>query len=345
VSTPSEALIASNRRSLLRWYATAARQLPWRVARDPWATWVSEVMLQQTRVDTVIPYYTRFLQRFPTPAALASAETAEVLALWSGLGYYRRAHLLHAAARRVVTLHGGVIPDDLAALRALPGVGDYTAGAIGSIAFGLRVPLVDGNVERVLSRLHGLSGDPRASTGRKRLWSLAARYADHPQPGDVNQSLMELGAVVCTPAAPRCGLCPVVARCTAAREGNPERYPEKPARAPVRRERWDALVATHGGRVWLVSTPGGRWKGMLVPPMCPVTEDASPVWEAPLDAVHPRGTVVHVLTHARMELTVYTGTLRAEPSEGRLVAPEELAVLAVPKVTRRVLSRAGWPDR
>ena len=150
--TLKEPDVDAARALLVPWYRANARALPWRQTRDPWAVWVSEVMLQQTRVDTVVPYYTRFLQRFPTVTALADAAEPDVLALWSGLGYYRRARLLHAGARAVVDRHGGVIPGEAKALRALPGVGDYTAGALGSIAFGLSVPLVDGNVERVLTR-------------------------------------------------------------------------------------------------------------------------------------------------------------------------------------------------
>ncbi len=339
---PREPDVAAVREPLVRWYRAHARPLPWRETRDPWAVWVSEVMLQQTRVETVVPYYTRFLARFPTVRALADAAEADVLALWSGLGYYRRARLLHAGARAVAERHGGSVPGDAEALRALPGVGDYTAGALGSIAFGLRVPLVDGNVERVLTRLHGLRGDPRAAPLKKKLWALAARYADHPSPGDVNQSLMELGATVCTPTSPKCLVCPVRALCVAAGEGDPERYPEKAARAAPRDERWSALVAREGERVWLVTSDAGRWQGMLLPPM---TETRAPAWEAPLTAPARRvATVTHTLTHARMEVTVYAATLAGDPPRGRLVAPEELTALAVPKITRAVLSAAeGHP--
>ncbi len=210
------------REALLTWYREHARALPWRDSRDPWRVWVSEVMLQQTRVETVIPYFKRFIERFPAARSLAEASESDVLALWSGLGYYRRARLLYAGAKAVVARHGGDIPADSVALRALPGVGDYTVGALGSIAFGLRAPLVDGNVERVLTRLHGLRGDPRAAPLKKSLWALAARYADHTSPGDVNQSLMELGATVCAPTSPRCLVCPVCSHCVAAREGTPE---------------------------------------------------------------------------------------------------------------------------
>lgn len=326
------------RSALLAWFDAHARDLPWRRARDPWATWVSEVMLQQTRVDTVIPYYERFLRRFPTVASVADAPEADVLALWSGLGYYRRARMLHAGARHVVERHGGAIPPDAEALRALPGVGDYTAGAIGSIAFGLRLPLVDGNVERVLTRIHGLRGDPRAAPLKKRLWALAAEYADHPRPGDVNQSLMELGATVCAPVAPRCLLCPARAHCVAAREGDPERYPEKAARPEPRAERWHALVATREGRVWLAPSELGRWQGMLLPPMAEAAGRGKPDWGADLGRARVAGEVTHVLSHARMEVTVHVAALRADPPRGELLAPGDLASRAVPKITRAVLA-------
>lgn len=326
------------RDALVAWYRQSARSLPWRGARDPWATWVSEVMLQQTRVETVVPYYQRFLQRFPTPQSLADAPEADVLAHWAGLGYYRRARFLHAGAKRVVEAHGGAVPKDMAALRALPGVGDYTAGAIGSIAFGLRVPLVDGNVERVLTRLHGLRGDPRAAPLKKRLWSLAARYADHDAPGDANQALMELGATVCTPVAPRCLLCPVRAHCVALGEGEVTRYPEKAAPTRPRDERWHALVATHGGRVWLVEKAEGRWQGMLVPPMVQVKDAAALTWPVAVAGAVAAGEVVHVLTHARMTVIVHAAMLAEAPTQGHLVDDAALAGLAVPKITLRVLA-------
>ncbi len=327
---------------LLPWFAANARALPWRAVRDPWAVWVSEVMLQQTRVETVIPYWNRFLQRFPTVTALADAPEDDVLTLWSGLGYYRRARLLHAGAKAVVARHGGVIPHDADGLRALPGVGDYTAGAIGSIAFGLRVPLVDGNVERVLTRLHGLRGDPRAAPLKKQLWTLAARYADRPDPGAINQSLMELGATVCAPTSPRCLTCPARDLCVARREGDPERYPEKAPRATVRTEAWQALVARDGDRVWLMPSALGRWQSMLLVPMREGSGDAP--WEGPVGRVTKVADVVHVLTHARMEIAVYEGQLAGEVPRGGLYAREALDAAAVPKVTRAILAAADGDD-
>ena len=336
------------RDALLSWFDAAKRDLPWRRTRDPYAIWVSEVMLQQTRVETVIPYWTRFLRDFPDARALAEAPLDAVLARWAGLGYYRRARMLHAGAQAVVARHGGAVPADWDQLRALPGVGDYTAGAIGSIAFGLPVPVVDGNVERVLTRLHAMPGDPREAKTRRRVWSLARALAEGPRPGDLNQALMELGATVCAPASPRCLVCPLRAWCAAAAEGAPERYPEKSPKKDVPREPWTALVATREGALWLVPSATGRWQGMLVPPMARGHEgdvDAraaalSP--DVPLSNARDAGSVTHVLTHARMELRVITATLSSPPPRGELVAPAALDAKAVPKVTFRVLARAGF---
>jgi A/G-specific adenine glycosylase len=345
--------VAPLRDALLAHFDRHGRDLPWRHTRDPYAIWVSEMMLQQTRAETVIPYYARFLERFPTPRALADAPLDSVLAAWAGLGYYRRARLLHAGARTVVERHDGTLPRDPEALRALPGVGAYTAGAIASIAFGLREPLVDGNVERVLTRLFALGGDPRTGENKKRLWSLARAFADCERPGDLNQSLMELGATVCVPVAPRCLLCPARAHCAAFAAGNPEGYPEKRERPAMRREAWRVLVAMNpeGTAVWLAPVERGRWEGMLLPPMATAEEapDAMAHFAAMgATGVAPAGAVTHVLTHAAMELAVFRGTLRGAPPRGQMVPLAELDRLAVPKVTRAVVECAvgkGTVDR
>src|SRR5512134_738690 len=215
------------RRALLAWYRRERRDLPWRRTRDPWAIWVSETMLQQTRVETVIPYYERFMQRFPNVAALADADTDELMSHWAGLGYYSRARNLKAAASQVVREHGGRVPGDVEALRALPGVGRYTAGALASIAFDRPAPIVDGNVARVLARLLDLDLDVRSPAGQRRLWAEAEALANGPSPGDLNQALMELGALVCTPRTPRCADCPVRRRCRGRAAGRAEALPVK----------------------------------------------------------------------------------------------------------------------
>ncbi|HEY1908255.1 MAG TPA: A/G-specific adenine glycosylase, partial [Myxococcaceae bacterium] len=210
---------AELRAALLRWYDAQARDLPWRRTRDPYRIWVSEVMLQQTQVSVVLPYWTAFLARFPDLDSLARASLDDVLAAWRGLGYYARARNLHRAAVAVVERHAGGLPDDVDALRALPGFGRYTVGAVASIAFGKEVPLVDGNVARVLARLAGLEG-PTGDAGReKQLWALAEALVQGERPGDWNQALMELGATVCRQEQPTCLLCPVRAHCGALASG------------------------------------------------------------------------------------------------------------------------------
>ena len=234
---------------MLAWFDRHRRDLPWRRSRDPYRIWLSEVMLQQTRVETVLPYYERFLARFPTVEELAGARLDEVLALWSGLGYYRRARQLHAAAVRIAA--AGAFPRTFAGLRELPGIGDYTAAAVASIAFGVAVPVMDGNVERVMARRLALAEDPKSGGPRRRLLAAAAELLDAARPGDSNQALMELGATLCLPARPRCLLCPVRGGCRAGLAGQPELYP--PARRKRAQESLELLVAVamRGDRVLL----------------------------------------------------------------------------------------------
>ncbi len=234
------------RQKLLGWYDEAARDLPWRQTRDPYAIWVSEVMLQQTRVETVIPYYERFLASFPTPRDLAEADEDTVLSHWSGLGYYRRARLLHAGVREVVAQYGGQVPEDAEARRALPGVGRYTAGAIGSIAFDKEEPIVDGNVTRVLARLFRIGTPVGSAVTSKRIWEEAARLVPGVRPGAFNQALMELGATVCTPKQPSCESCPVADYCEARAHGEVDALPvPRPRKSPIQ-VKLAAVVATRG---------------------------------------------------------------------------------------------------
>jgi len=246
--------------ALLQHYDRTRRDLPWRGEADPYRIWVSEVMLQQTRVETVIPYYRRWLEQFPDVERLAAADADDVLLAWQGLGYYRRARNLHAGAAQVRERHGGRVPDSYEALRRLPGVGEYTAGAVASIAFGEVVPAVDGNVKRVLSRLYD-EPSPSAAWLRR----TAAELVDARRPGDWNQALMELGATVCTPANPLCDACPVARWCGALAAGTVDERPapvvrkEVPARSFV-----VAVVADAAGRVLVAKRPeegllGGMW--------------------------------------------------------------------------------------
>lgn len=243
------------RAAILRWYLKHRRDLPWRSTRDPYAIWVSEIMLQQTRVETVIPYYRRFLERFPTVHSLAKASAPDVLALWSGLGYYGRARNLHDAAAMLVREHAGCLPEETAALRRLPGIGEYTAAAITSVAFGRPAAAVDGNVIRVLARIHGLRGRRNSSALRRRVSAIADRFAAGPRPGDWTQALMELGATVCLPREPLCGRCPARAACVARRGGQADRYPEAAPAATPGQERRVILLARRNGRFLLVPDP------------------------------------------------------------------------------------------
>lgn len=256
---------AERARRLLAWYRGAARDLPWRRTRDPYAIWISEAMLQQTRVETVLGYYGPFLERYPDLASLAAAPEAEVLARWSGLGYYRRARALRSAARAIVERHGGRFPSDAAALRALPGIGPYTAGALLSIAFDQPAPLVDGNVARVLARWFALQDDPSTAQGRRRIWELAAELVPARGAGDWNQALMELGATLCTPRAPRCAACPVARGCRAHELGLEAELPRaRPRPASVEVE-LRVLLVPRAGRWLLARRPAGagRMAGLL----------------------------------------------------------------------------------
>lgn len=258
------------RRALLAHYDAARRDLPWRREEDPYRIWVSEVMLQQTRVETVIPYYRRWLERFPDVEALAAAASDEVLLAWQGLGYYRRARALHAGARVVRERHGGVVPSDVHALRTLPGVGAYTAAAVASIAFGEVVGVVDGNVRRVLSRLAD-----RARPTHRWLEDAAQELVDPERPGDWNQALMELGATVCRPRGPRCGECPLGAWCEARAAGTQEERPAPAVRKAVpAEERVVAVVVDAEGRGLVVRRPEeGLLAGMWAFPDAPWSPD------------------------------------------------------------------------
>ena len=247
------------RRALLEHYDSTARDLPWRRDSDPYRVLVSEVMLQQTRVETVKGYYVRWLERFPSVETLASAEEDEVLKAWEGLGYYRRARNLRRAALQLREAHGGVVPETYAALRELPGVGEYTAGAVASIAFGVVVPAVDGNVRRVLARLFDVE-TPRAPWLR----SMATSLVDNERPGDWNQALMELGATQCTSRAPRCEQCPLARWCASHAAGTQLERPRKIVRPTVPTARIALAVLHRDGKVLLAKRPtegllGGMW--------------------------------------------------------------------------------------
>src|SRR6516225_543674 len=277
VSQPDQSLLTSAAadkiiEGLLHWFARNARDLPWRRTRDPYAIWVSEIMLQQTQVKTVLPYWERWMQALPTIAALARARPRKVHKLWEGLGYYTRVRNLQRAATVIQAEHGGKFPHKFEDILALPGIGRYTAGAICSIAFNEPRPILDGNVIRVLTRLFGVEDNPRTPAVNETLWSLAESLVCHasritrpssvgsPKEGHTssfNQSLMELGALVCTPKAPRCGDCPLKSECIAFRTGRIDKLPNLPARGKPTRRRFAAFVAERSGRFLVRQRPEG----------------------------------------------------------------------------------------
>jgi A/G-specific adenine glycosylase len=317
-------------------------------------------MLQQTRVETVIPYYERFMARFPTVAALADADADELMSHWAGLGYYSRARNLRAAAAQVVREHGGRVPDDVEALRALPGVGRYTAGALASIAFDRPAPIVDGNVARVLARLLDLDLDVTSPAGQRRLWGEAEALADGPSPGDLNQALMELGALVCTPRAPRCASCPLRAHCRGLAAGRAEALPVKAPKQEPRPVEAVAALLARGPDVLALRRPptgllGGLWElpgGELAAGEKPATGLARALRErvglAPLRAQR-LGEVTHGFTHRTLRLHVYraaapAGRVRRRDADAHrwlpLSALEALPLSALAKKAL-VLARAG----
>ena len=331
------------RASLLRWYDAQARDLPWRRTRDPYAIWVSEVMLQQTQVSVVLPYWTAFLARFPEVADLARASLDDVLAAWRGLGYYARARNLHRAARAVTDRHGGRLPDDVEALRALPGFGRYTVGAVASIAFGRAVPLVDGNVARVLARLFAVDGATGDAAREKRLWALADALVEGDRPGDWNQALMELGATVCRPEQPACLLCPLRARCVALASGKVAEIPAP--KVPARRRALHVALAAvrRGDQILLVRREGtGLFGGLWELPgveCAPGGELKALRARWPGITGRPVGRVERTLTHRALTLEIFAVERLPPPDGARWVTPGEADGLGISAAMQAVLRR------
>ena len=316
----------SFRRNLLAWYRANARDLPWRKSRDPYRIWLSEIMLQQTRVAAVIEHYHEFLRRFPTIEKLAAAREASVLAAWSGLGYYRRARMLHTAAKVIVRAHAGKFPNTAACLRDLPGIGRYTAAAIASIAFSEPVAVVDGNVERVLQRISGerIAGE--------QLWQLANDLLDSQNPGDFNQAMMELGATVCTPRAPACLTCPVIDLCATRGELTTT---EKPAPQEKREIHYSLISRANDARGPEVFLVRRALDASLMASM----------WELPEkirgdDSSAPAFTLRHSIT-----VTDYTVRVWRDPSEepgsGKWFSARSLTAIPLTGLARKILRRAG----
>lgn len=336
---------------LLGWYDGHRRRLPWRAepgeAPDPYRVWLSEIMLQQTTVATVGPYFESFLARWPTVDALAAAELDDVLHAWQGLGYYARARNLHRCAREVTDDHGGVFPDTEAALRQLPGVGSYTAAAIAAIAFGRRAVVVDGNVERVVARVFAVEESMPAA--KKRLHALADSLTPDRRSGDYAQALMDLGATVCTPRGPRCLLCPWKQDC--AGRDHPERYPARAPKPERPTRRGVAFWITRpDGSVLLRRRPEkGLLGGMIEFPSTPWVEGPIPALAsarsaAPLPALDWRelpGAVTHTFTHFHLELRILAGRVGRNASPSALWRrPDEFADQALPTVMKKIARHA-----
>ncbi len=334
---------------LLAWYDRNRRQMPWRALpgrrSDAYRVWLSEVMLQQTTVATVAPYFHRFLDRWPRIEDLAAAELDDVLHAWQGLGYYARARNLHCCARAVVAEHAGAFPDDEAGLRRLPGIGAYTAAAIAAIAFDRPAVVVDGNVERVMARLHAVR-DPLPGAKRA-LYAHAAALSPTTRPGDYAQAVMDLGATVCTPRRPNCGACPWSGACAGARAGIAETLPRKAAKAtrPVRRGVAFFLVRGDGAILLRRRAEKGLLAGMMEVPSTDWNEDpcktGAAVSQAPARAewrVLP-GVVQHTFTHFHLELMVMAGCAEADAA-GTWCPPDRLGEHALPTVMKKVLRHA-----
>lgn len=342
--------------ALVGWYRLHGRRLPWRESRDPYRIWVSEIMLQQTRVETVLRYYEPFLERFPTVAALAAADEGAVAAAWSGLGFYRRARQLHLAARLVLERHGGAVPRRAEELGKLPGIGRYTLGAILSAAWDDPLPILDGNVGRVLCRVCRVPGDPRSSATRRRLWELAEALLPRRGAGEVNQALMDLGATVCTPREPACARCPLQGLCAAHAVGEERAFPA-PGRRPtvLAVKRVALLCEREDGALLLVQRPAVGLLASLWE--LPAAELASGQDAAVLALELARGLGLtrvpercgrteHRFSHRHWSIEVFrvaVGALEiSQPaSRCRWVAPGELHTLGVPTATRKMLAAAG----
>jgi A/G-specific adenine glycosylase len=343
---------------LLAWFAQNARPLPWRRTRDPYAIWVSEVMLQQTQVKTVLPYWERWMRALPSLEALAGAKPHKLHKLWEGLGYYTRVRNLQRAAQIIVNEHGGRFPQDFEAVLALPGIGRYTAGAICSIAFNQPQPLLDGNVIRVLTRLYGIAGDPRAGRTNARLWQLAealvvcaAKTGTRQACSHFNQSLMELGALVCTPQQPECRVCPVAKQCVAYRQGRVDQIPRRPRRVQAVPRRFAAFVAQKDGLFLVRQRPAGVVNAHLWEfpnlELKPGTGDLKSAARRALGArparLEPLATIKHSITRYRITLEAYRVTgprgARLDAAAGRWLSKRSLKALAFTSAHKRIVER------
>ena len=339
-------------RRLLTWYRTHGRSLPWRGRVTPYAVWISEIMLQQTRVDAVIPFFKRWMTHFPNVRALAQASEREVLNYWEGLGYYGRARNLHRAARIVVQEHAGRLPRDPEALRKLPGIGAYTAGAISSIAFGEDVATLDGNLRRVLARVFDVRLAADSPAGEKILWRLAAEHLPKGRAGDYNQALMDLGATVCLPKNPRCAICPVAPICQARLLGFQSMRPVMGPRKAVPHRVQAAAVIIRRGRVLLALRPssgllGGMWefpKGWVIgEPVRELPKILDSAYRLSVRLTSPLAVVRHAYTHFSVTVHAFRADLHSGKAGGPLkwIPIRELEEYPMGRIDRRIARELG----
>jgi A/G-specific adenine glycosylase len=342
-------------RKWIRWFDLHARDLAWRRTRDPYAVWISEIMLQQTQVKTVIPYYERWMRALPTLRDFAKARPERVLKLWEGLGYYRRVRLAQSAARLIMEKHEGRFPESFDEVLALPGVGRYTAGAICSIAFNQPTPILDGNVIRVLSRLLGIAGDPRSKPVKEKLWRAAqALVSASREPSRLNQGMMELGALICLPRQPKCPACPLRRDCFALRRNRVEDFPTPSQRAAATQRRFIALVVSDGERLLVRRRPAGVVNaGLWEFPNVEVAVNAKNLKTlvAPYQIAErsPFFGVRHSITRYRILLEAYRAELPASSFSAEAKAawktPAQIKKLPFTSAHRKVLHRASASDR
>ena len=341
---------------LLAWYDQHARTLPWRGIHDPYRTWVSETMLQQTRVETVMGYYARFLERFPTVADLAAAPEDDVLKMWEGLGYYSRARNLHKGAKQVMAEFGGKIPADVEQLRKISGIGPYTAGAIASIAFDQPVPAVDGNVIRVVSRLRGIRENVGIPSVRRALEGEAASLVPQLRPGDFNQALMDLGSAICTPGTPSCEKCPLRDECDAYAAGDAEDLPVLPRKNPPKVIDYAVCLIFSGDRVLMRQRTEAMLKGLWVFPMAEgkltlrqVPAAVKKLTKLAAKDVQSAGEAKHVFTHQIWQMQLYTMTVPEDaqaPNGYQFIPVGEMHTLAIPTAVKAAVKavRDHHPD-
>lgn len=340
--------------ALLKWFAANARDLPWRRTRDPYAIWVSEIMLQQTQVKTVIPYWERWMRELPDIAALASAAPEKIHKLWEGLGYYTRVRNMQKAAQAVVGKHNGRFPKNFDDILALPGIGRYTAGAIASMAFDQAAPILDGNVIRVLTRLHGIAGNPKEKTINAHLWTLAEQLVQTTRAcSHLNQSLMELGALICTPRQPRCPLCPLRSECVARHDGTVDTLPNLGPRATATARKIAAFVVEQRGHFLVRQRPAGVINGHLWE-FPNVEIGAGSQRRARSDAPYQAGdftstesicSIKHSITRYRIQLDVFHAKLKRVPIDksARWCTRAQLKQLAFTGAHRKILDYLSRP--